>query len=94
MSGTQTSTLAPHSIAYQHLKGDGACVIFCPGFNSTMKGNKARAFQDFCQSRNQAFIRFDYRGHGDSGGHFNDSNISTWLSDTLSIIDYALTHHD
>lgn len=31
--------------------------------------------------------RFDYSGHGESGGDFADGCISNWLSDTLSIID-------
>ena len=93
MSGSAALMLEPHSIAYEHVLGDGPCVIFCPGFKSSMQGNKARALKAFCQTHKQAFIRFDYRGHGDSGGHFNDSNISTWLADTLSVIDYALIHH-
>lgn len=77
------------SLAFELVDGAAPCVIFCPGFNSTMQGNKARALKQYCQERGQSFIRFDYQGHGQSGGDFADGNISTWLADALSIIEVA-----
>lgn len=81
------------SLAYELVEGASPCVIFCPGFNSTMKGNKARALKHYCKEQGQAFIRFDYQGHGHSGGDFTDCTISTWLADTLSIIDMAAARY-
>lgn len=83
--------LADRAIAYDHLKGLGPCVVFCSGFNSNRRGNKARALEEFCRIRGLEYVRFDYAGHGDSGGDFADSNISTWLNDTLAIIDRVAT---
>ncbi len=77
------------SLAYELVEGASPCVIFCPGFNSTMQGNKARALKQYCQQHGQAFVAFDYQGHGQSGGDFADGNISTWLADTLAIVDIA-----
>jgi len=74
-------------IAYSAITGKAPCVIFCGGFNSNMQGTKALALEKHCLSKKQAFIRFDYQGHGQSGGDFADGCISMWLADTLAIID-------
>ena len=76
-----------YDIAYQFTAGNSPCLVFCAGFNSNMQGNKATAFEQYCQSTGQAYVRFDYQGHGDSGGDFGDGCISTWLGDVLGIID-------
>jgi pimeloyl-ACP methyl ester carboxylesterase len=67
--------------------GENPTIVFCPGFNSTMQGNKARDLNLFCLAQDWTFVRFDYSGHGDSGGDFADGSISKWLADTLAIID-------
>ena len=41
----------------------------------------------FCIQQGLPFVRFDYSGHGLSGGDFADGCISAWLVDTLAIID-------
>src|SRR5690606_2745132 len=33
------------------------------------------------------FVRFDYLGHGESGGRFEDGTIGRWRSDALGVID-------
>lgn len=81
------------SLAYELVEGAAPCVIFCPGFNSTMQGNKARALKQYCQQHGQAFMAFDYQGHGQSDGEFADGTISTWLADTLAILDIAATRY-
>ncbi len=81
-----------HKIAYEYTRGRGDCVIFCPGFNSTMQGNKALALESYCREIGSPFIRFDYLGHGDSSGDFADGCISNWLNDTLTIIDNIATN--
>ncbi len=76
-----------YDLAYDHIHGDGVCVVFCAGFNSNRFGNKALALQACCQRLDAEYVRFDYSGHGDSGGDFADSSITQWLNDTLAIID-------
>lgn len=62
-------------------------MVFCGGFKSNMNGSKAQALEAWCQERSIAYCRFDYRGHGQSEGTFEEGNISLWLEDTLTILD-------
>lgn len=80
------------SLAYNRQAGNSFTVIFCPGFNSSMQGAKALAFEAHCKQLNLESIRFDYRGTGQSSGDFAEASISAWLQDTLSIIDELATH--
>jgi len=76
-----------YQLAYEATSGGGPCVVFCPGFNSTMQGNKASDLNAFCLEQGLSFVRFDYSGHGESGGYFADACITQWLADTVAIID-------
>jgi len=62
-------------------------VMFCGGFRSDMTGSKALALEDRCRRTGQAFIRFDYTGHGQSSGRFQDGTIGDWLRDALAVLD-------
>jgi pimeloyl-ACP methyl ester carboxylesterase len=75
------------SIAYNKLSGDQPTVMFLPGFFSHMQGTKALWLEKCCRERGQAYVRFDYRGHGESDGKFEDGNITDWLNDTLLVLD-------
>lgn len=75
------------AIAYHHRPGSLPGVVFCPGFKSDMTGTKATALERFCRSRGQQFTRFDYQGHGESSGAFDDGTIGAWLADTLDVLD-------
>jgi pimeloyl-ACP methyl ester carboxylesterase len=78
------------SIAYHRSRGRGPGVAFLGGFMSDMTGTKAMALEAFCRSRGQAFLRFDYQGHGQSSGRFEDGCIGTWSEDAIAALD-ALT---
>jgi pimeloyl-ACP methyl ester carboxylesterase len=75
------------SIAYHRRAGKAPGVLFITGFMSDMAGSKATALDAFCAARGQAFVRFDYRGHGQSDGVFEDADIGTWLADALDVFD-------
>jgi len=62
-------------------------VLFCGGFHSSMLGNKARDIANHCARRDVAFTRFDYRGHGESGGNADTLTLQDWLDDTLRVVD-------
>jgi len=64
-------------------------VLFCAGFRSDMQGNKAVALARACSEQELAFTRFDYCGHGQSGGEFIKASIDTWLADTLAVLDHV-----
>jgi pimeloyl-ACP methyl ester carboxylesterase len=74
-------------LAWARLDGRSPTVVFLPGFRSDMTGDKATALAAFCAERGQAMIRFDYSGHGSSGGGFQDGTIGRWAEDALAVID-------
>lgn len=76
----------PH-IAFNRTDGNGPEIMFCGGFRSNMAGVKALALEARCIATGRAFTRFDYRGHGESGGAFIDGTIGGWLDDTLAVLD-------
>lgn len=78
------------TIAYHALTGKSPGVVFLPGFNSDMTGSKALWLEAFCRVRGQAFLRFDYTGHGASSGAFTDGCIGQWADDAVAVLD-ALT---
>ncbi|HRO03657.1 MAG TPA: alpha/beta hydrolase, partial [Terricaulis sp.] len=61
--------------------------VWLGGFRSDMAGTKAEALAEWAAARGQAFVRFDYSGHGRSGGRFEDGTLSRWLGDTLAVLE-------
>ncbi len=62
-------------------------VMFAGGFRSDMQGTKALYLESQCRARRQAYLRFDYSGHGASGGRFEDGLLSLWEKDARDILD-------
>lgn len=89
-----TYRVADVPLAYELEEGAGPVVVFCAGFNSDMNGTKALDLRDFCKARGQAFLRFDYAGHGVSGGNFTDGCIGDWAADAAHIVDVAASGRD
>jgi pimeloyl-ACP methyl ester carboxylesterase len=75
------------SIAYHHTAGESAGVIFCSGFMSDMQGTKALALESAMKTIGRSYTRFDYLGHGQSTGNFQDGSISRWTDDALAVLD-------
>ena len=80
-----------HRIAYHKTEGTGPTVVFLGGFMSDMTGSKATHFEDWAKARGQAYLRFDYSGHGASDGAFVDGTIGQWASDARSVIEATTT---
>lgn len=74
-------------LAYRHTPGKSPGVLFCPGFNSNMQGEKALALEAWCSSQGRQYTRFDYSGHGESSGRFEEGTIGRWRDDTVAILD-------
>jgi pimeloyl-ACP methyl ester carboxylesterase len=74
-------------LAWARRDGTNPTVVFLPGFRSDMTGDKTTALAAFCAERGQAMLRFDYSGHGISGGRFEDGTIGRWTDDALAVID-------
>lgn len=75
------------TIAYHRREGRAPGVMFLGGFMSDMTGTKALALDRFCAARGQAFVRFDYFGHGRSSGDFAAATVSQWRDDSLAVFD-------
>jgi pimeloyl-ACP methyl ester carboxylesterase len=77
------------TIAYHVVDGRLPTVIFFGGFRSDMTGTKATSLDAWARRVGQSYVRFDYSGHGQSGGIFTDGTIGLWLDDALAVIDAA-----
>ncbi len=75
------------TIAYRAMAGSAPGVMFCGGFMSDMTGTKATALEAHCRRIGRAYVRFDYSGHGASGGAFRDGTIGAWRDDALAVLD-------
>ncbi len=76
-------------IAFRRTAGRGPGIVFLPGFRSDMEGDKATRLEAFARARGQAFLRFDYSGHGLSGGAFEEGTIGAWAEDAEAAIEAA-----
>jgi pimeloyl-ACP methyl ester carboxylesterase len=74
-------------IAYERIEGAQPTFVWLGGFKSDMAGTKAQTLAEWAARTGQGFVRFDYSGHGVSGGRFEDGSISRWLGDTLAVLD-------
>src|SRR5476649_174397 len=78
-------------VAYAITEGRGPAIVFLGGFRSDMTGTKAVALEAWARANGRAFLRFDYLGHGQSSGRFEDGTIGRWLDDSLAAIDTLTT---
>ena len=68
----------------------GRCgMVWLGGFKSDMTGSKAEALAALAREMRRPCLRFDYSGHGASGGRFTDGTISDWLAQSCHMF---LTH--
>lgn len=78
---------AARRIAVESRPGHGPAIVWFGGFRSDMAGTKAVALDSWAAQAGRAFVRFDYSGHGESGGRFEDGTISRWLEEGLAVLD-------
>ncbi len=79
---------AARTIAYlstSAVQPDGENLFWLSGFMSDMASTKATALADFANTRGLGYARFDYSGHGRSGGKFEDGTIGRWLEEAETV---------
>jgi pimeloyl-ACP methyl ester carboxylesterase len=76
---------AKRPIAVRARRGDSPGLFWLGGFRSDMAGTKALALDAWAAERDRACVRFDYSGHGISGGEFTDGTIGRWLEEGLAV---------
>ncbi|UJW84466.1 alpha/beta hydrolase [Devosia sp. SL43] len=76
---------AARDIAVEQRYGKAPGLFWLGGFRSDMMGSKAMALDALGAENGLAVTRFDYSGHGMSGGDFNDGTISRWLEEAEAV---------
>ncbi len=61
-------------------------VVWLGGFKSDMLSTKAQRLEDWALAHGRASLRFDYSGHGESEGRFEDGTIGRWMQESLALI--------
>ncbi|MBR0850535.1 alpha/beta hydrolase [Bradyrhizobium diazoefficiens] len=74
-------------IAVRRRAGAGPGLVWLGGFKSDMQGTKAVALDDWARERGRACLRFDYSGHGESGGDFVQGTIGRWLEESVAVFE-------
>jgi pimeloyl-ACP methyl ester carboxylesterase len=76
-------------IAYLSAPGsaDKPGVVWLCGFKSEMTSTKAAALAAWADTQRLTSTRFDYSGHGQSEGRFEDGSISRWLEEARAVFD-------
>ena len=81
------TTLNKTRIKYLLIKNNSQItVVFFHGFMSDMIGAKPSAIQKICKKLRLNFLKFEYSGHGRSGGKFINGNISKWTNEAKQLI--------
>jgi pimeloyl-ACP methyl ester carboxylesterase len=62
-------------------------IVWLGGFKSDMLSTKAERLDAWAAETGRASLRFDYSGHGESGGRFEDGTIGSWLEDSLAVVE-------
>lgn len=66
--------------------GAGPTVVWLGGFRSDMTGSKAEAVAASGRAHGRKVVRFDYSGHGASGGDFEAGRIGRWLDEARAVV--------
>ena len=74
-------------IAVRARAGGSPGLFWLGGFNSDMRGTKALALDEWAAAHRRACVRFDYSGHGESGGAFIDGTIGRWLEESVAVFE-------
>lgn len=59
-------------------------LFWLSGLKSDMASTKVTALAEFARERGLGCTRFDYSGHGISGGRFEDGTIGAWLDEAAA----------
>ena len=78
---------AARRIAVRARAGGAPGLFWLGGFYSDMRGTKAIALDAWAAEHGRACVRFDYSGHGESGGAFIDGTIGRWLEESVAVFE-------
>jgi pimeloyl-ACP methyl ester carboxylesterase len=78
---------AARKIAVRAHTGSTPGLFWLGGFNSDMRGTKALALDAWAAEHDRACVRFDYSGHGESGGALIEGTIGRWLEESVAVFE-------
>jgi pimeloyl-ACP methyl ester carboxylesterase len=73
-------------LAYHRTEGAGPLVVFLGGLKSDMEGTKALHLEAWARAEGRNFLRFDYSGHGQSSGAFEEGSVAEWAEDAAEML--------
>lgn len=84
---TRSESLAVDGVEIAVRIDEGAAppLFWMSGFRSDMAGSKAEALAAHGRERGRRVVRFDYSGHGVSGGRFEDGTIGRWAREAEAV---------
>ncbi|GAB4144984.1 MAG: alpha/beta hydrolase [Planctomycetota bacterium] len=74
-------------ISLDRVRGEKPAYVYLHGLGSTRRGEKSETLLEHARARGRGFVRFDFRGHGESGGVAGHATVSELVSDTLEILE-------
>ncbi len=69
-------------------------VIGCHGFRADKSSGKLVALGNELPKHGIAFLRFDFSGHGESEGKFEDTTVTNQVDDLRSALDFVCGHEN
>ena len=78
---------AARQIAVRRQEGRAPGLFWLGGLKSDMRGTKAETLAAHSARTGRAYTRFDYSGHGESGGRFDQGTISRWLEEAIAVFE-------
>ncbi len=70
-------------------KHGGMGLMWLPGLKSDMLSTKATALAGWASARGIGMTQFDYSGHGQSSGRFEDALIGDWLEEAEAVFTHC-----
>ena len=62
--------------------------VYCHGFSGTLRGNLNERIGENLAAAGIASIRFDFNGHGESEGRFQDMTVSSEIADAKTVVNW------
>lgn len=83
-AGADASVRRRIALRWSAGSGEGPQLLWLPGFLSDMASTKAMAVAAWAEANDRPMMRFDYSGHGLSGGDFLQASIGDWLEEAIA----------
>lgn len=80
-------TAARRRIAYIKQAGRRPGLVWLQGFKSDMVSTKASALSEWAGRLDIPLVRFDYSGHGQSEGRFEDGTLGRWIEEARAVFE-------